>query len=116
MCAILLNESCASWVRYIAGDAGRLRRPASPYSGNARVNARITADKFDSAPPVVKLAAVAAGRPNFPASQASVWRSISFAAGDVRHVASCGLYIATSVSAITDARVTLGLKSPKYRG
>src|SRR5881396_3502999 len=97
----------------MAGDAERLRSPSSPYSGNARVNATITAERFDSAPPVVKLAAVAAGRPNFPASHASVWRSISFAAGEVRQVASCGLYMATSVSAITDASVTLGLNRPK---
>src|SRR5437762_2565632 len=97
----------------MVGDAGRLRSPPSPYSGKARVKATITAERFASAPPVVKLALVDAGRPNLPVSQASVWRSISFAAGDVRQAASCGLYMATSVSAITEARVTLGLKRPK---
>ena len=53
------------------------------------------------------------GSPNFAASQPSVCRSISLAAGDVRQFANCGLYMATSVSAMTDASVTLGLKSPK---
>jgi len=61
----------------------------------------------------VKLALAPAGRPNLLASQARVCRSISFAAGEVRQVASCGLYIATSVSATIDAGVTLGLKRPK---
>src|SRR5438445_1155914 len=98
------------------GDAGRLRSPPSQYAGNARVNATITAERFASAPPVVKLAIVVAGRPNFSVSHARVCRSISFAAGEVRQLASCGLYMATSVSAITDASVTLGLKRPKYRG
>ncbi len=40
-------------------------------------------------------------------------RSISFAAGEVRQFASWGLYMATSVSATTDASVTLGLNRPK---
>jgi len=64
----------------------------------------------------VNVALVVSGRPNLPVSQASVWRSISLAAGDVRQAASCGLYIATSVSATTDATDTLGLNRPKYRG
>src|SRR5438128_1461712 len=100
----------------MAGAAERLRSPQSPYSGNARVNATTTADRFASAPPVVNVALVVSGRPNLPVSQASVWRSISLAAGDVRQAASCGLYIATSVSATTDATDTLGLNRPKYRG
>src|SRR2546426_1035549 len=62
---------------------------------------------------LVKLATASAGRPNLPVSQPRVCRSISFAAGDVRQVASWGLYIATSVSPMTDASVTLGLKRPK---
>src|SRR5205809_4283657 len=97
----------------MAGAAGRLRRPSSPYPGNRRVRATTTAERFASAPPLVNVALVEAGRPNFAASHASVCRSISFAAGDVRQVASCGLYIATSASATIEATVTLGLKSPK---
>jgi len=73
----------------------------------------MTAERFASAPPFVKLATALAGKPNLPVSHARVCRSISFAAGEVRQVASCGLYIATSVSATTDASVTLGLKRPK---
>ncbi len=83
------------------------------YSGKALVSATITAVRFASAPPVVKLALASFGKPNFDASHASVCRSISFAAGDVRQVASCGLCMATSVSATTDANVTLGLNRPK---
>src|SRR5947207_12335834 len=97
----------------MVGDAARCRSPPSRYPGKARVNATMTAERFDSAPPVVKFAKALEGRPNLPVSQPSVCRSISFAAGEVRHVASCGLYIATSVSATIDASVTLGLKSPK---
>jgi hypothetical protein len=66
-----------------------------------------------SAPPLAKVAGAFAGKPNFDASHPSVWRSISFAAGEVRQAASCGLYIAASVSATTDANVTLGLNRPK---
>ena len=33
--------------------------------------------------------------------------------GDVRQAANCGLYIATSKSATTEATVTLGLNRPK---
>src|SRR5438067_8493496 len=87
--------------------------PCSPYWGKARVRATITAERFASAPPLVKLALALVGNPNLPPNQASVWRSISFAAGEVRHAASCGLYIATRVSAMIAAAVTLGLNSPK---
>src|SRR5215831_4201391 len=99
----------------MTGALSKRRRPPSQKHGNARANAAITAEKFDSAPPVVKLAAVPVGKPNFSASQRSVWHSISFAAGEVRQVASCGLYIAVSVSPTTEAGVTLGLNRPKYR-
>ena len=53
------------------------------------------------------------GRPNFSASQPSVYRSISLAAGEVRQFANWELYMATSVSATTEASVTLGLNRPK---
>ena len=43
----------------------------------------------------------------------AVDRSADGFEADVRHVANCGLYMATSVSATIDARVTLGLKRPK---
>ena len=38
------------------GDAPSAPSPCSPYAGSARVNATITAEKFASAPPVVKQA------------------------------------------------------------
>ena len=59
---------------------------------------------------------VFSGIPNFCTSQPSVCRSISLAAREIRQFASCGLYIATSASATTDAQVTLGLDRPKWRG
>ena len=43
----------------------------------------------------------------------AVGRSISLAAGECDHAASCGLYSPTSVSATIAAADTLGLKSPK---
>ena len=73
----------------------------------------MTAERLASAPPLVKLAIAVGGKPNLSCSHARVCRSISFAAGDVRQVASCGLYIATSASATIEATVTLGLKRPK---
>ena len=73
----------------------------------------MTAERFASAPPFVKFAMALAGKPNLSVSHASVCRSISFAAGEVRQAANCGLYIATIVSAMIDASVTLGLKRPK---
>src|SRR5277367_4371865 len=97
----------------MVGDAGSPRSPHSPYSGNALVSATMVAERFASAPPLVNVAAVSAGSPNLAVNHASVWRSISFAAGDVLQVASCGLYMATSRSATTDASVTLGLNRPK---
>src|SRR5579883_2520859 len=100
----------------MVGFAARCRTPCSPYSGKARVNATTTAERFASAPPVVKEALAFAGSPNLQRNQARVCRSISLAAGDVRQVASWGLYAATRVSAITEAMVTLGLNNPKYRG
>ena len=73
----------------------------------------MTAERFASAPPLVKFAIAVSGKPNLPMSHASVWRSISLGPGEVRHVASCGLYIATSASPTIEATVTLGLKRPK---
>ena len=73
MCAILLNESCAS-----RRQVDRRRRRQSPEARRRRTpgtrasTRRSTAERFASAPPVVKFALVVAGRPNFPASQASV--------------------------------------------
>src|SRR5947209_8157676 len=97
----------------MTGDAANCRSPPSPNSGNTRASATTTAERFDSPPPLVKFETVQPGRPNLPASQVSVCRSISFAAGEVRQAANCGLYIATSKSATTDATVTLGLNRPK---
>src|SRR5580692_10367067 len=97
----------------MAGSPERERRPCSPYSGKAQVSATTTAVRFASEPPLVKVAMESAGRPNLSASQARVWRSISLAAGEVRQFANWELYMATSVSATTEARVTLGLKRPK---
>jgi hypothetical protein len=77
------------------------------------VRATTTALRFASIPPLVKVATELSGSPNFELSQRSVCRSISFAAGEVRQFASCELYMATIVSATTEASVTLGLKSPK---
>src|ERR1700679_3908261 len=97
----------------MAGSPERWRKPRSPYSGKAQVSATTTADRFASEPPLVKVALESAGNPNLPANQASVCRSISLAAGEVRQFASCELYMATRVSATTEARVTLGLNRPK---
>src|SRR5277367_6835049 len=97
----------------MVGCAASLRTPWSPKSGNARVSATMAAERFDSAPPLVKLAAVLGGNPNLAANHARVCRSISFAAGEVRHVANCGLCMATIVSATIDGNVTLGLNRPR---
>ena len=45
----------------------------------------MTAERFASAPPLVKLAIDSGGNPNLVANHVSVCFSISFAAGDVRH-------------------------------
>src|ERR1700677_1558109 len=97
----------------MAGSPERWRKPRSPYSGNAQVSATTTAERFASEPPLAKLAMESVGSPNPLANQARVCRSISLAAGEVRQFASCELYMATSVSATTEARVTLGLYRPK---
>src|ERR1700759_1184580 len=91
----------------------RWRRPNSPYSGKVCFKAQITAERLASVPPLVKVAREVLGNPNFAASQPRVWRSISLPAGEVRQLANWELYIATSVSATTEASVTLGLKRPK---
>src|SRR5580658_6508992 len=97
----------------MTGDATRLRRTSSPQPGKACASAAMTAVRFASAPPLVKVAIALDGRPNLLVSQPRVCRSISFAAGEVRQLASCGLYAAASVSATTEESVTLGLNRPK---
>ena len=78
---------------------------------------RITAERFASAPPVVKFALVVGGQAESgrPATAACAARSRSPPARCARSPAA-GCTSATSVSATTDATVTLGLKRPKYRG
>src|ERR1700721_1635333 len=97
----------------MAGSPERWRKPRSPYSGNAQVSATTTAERFASEPPLVKVAMESVGNPNLAANQASVCRSISLAAAELRQFPSFELYMATSVSATTEARVTLGLYRPK---
>src|ERR1700723_8023 len=97
----------------MVGSPDRWRKPRSPYSGNAQLRATTTAERFASEPPLVKVAMESVGNPNLLANQASVCLSISLAAGEVRQFASCELYMATSASATTEARVTLGLYRPK---
>ena len=77
------------------------------------MRATTTAERFASVPPLVNVAMELRGRPNFSASQPSVCRSISLAAGEVRQFANWELYMATRVSATTEASVTLGLNRPK---
>ena len=84
--------------------AERREARRSPYSGKARVSAsdHRRQVRFRAAAREGRAGRRPAGR-TWPPATASVCRSISLAAGDVRQVASCGLYAATSVSAITEA-------------
>ena len=75
------RQSCRSLVTPAIGEAH-----VRYIQGKARVSATITAERFASNPPLVKLARALAGKPNLAASHASVCRSISFAAGEVRQV------------------------------